>query len=121
METKLLVIARVRDEEIVNAPVEVEAKNGDPSEGANYNEVEEVAKNNACVVLYEATNSGWVGTIKVEGCWVGEIGGNEEYRKEWSENYVDKNNSTLKMMVAWDKPVSEKSEEETKQADGHAD
>jgi len=42
----------------VNAPVEVEAKNGDPSEGANYNEVEEVAKNNACVVLYEATNSG---------------------------------------------------------------
>ena len=57
MEAKLLVVALIRDEEIVNTPVEVEAKNGDPSEGANYNEIEEVAKDNACVVLYEATNS----------------------------------------------------------------
>jgi len=105
----------------VHAPVEVEAKDGDPGEGADEDEVAVVADDGTDVVLDEPADGGGGGAAEVEAAWLGEVGQEEESAKEGGEGDIDEDNLALEVLVAGEEPVDDEGEDEAEEADHAAD
>ena len=84
----------------MHAPVQVEAKDGDPGEGADEDEVAVVADDGTDVVLDELADGGGVGAGKVEAAWLGEVGQEQEAAEKGGEGDVDEDNLALEVLVA---------------------
>ena len=120
-EAKLPVVDFVWPQHLVDAPVQVEAEDGDPGEGADEDEVAVVADHGADVLLDELADGRGGGAVHVEGARLREVDEQQEAAEEGGEGDVDQHNLALEVVVAGKEPVDQEGDEKTDQADHRTD
>ena len=105
----------------MNTPIKIEAKDCDPGESGDEDEVAVVADDGADVILDELADGGGGGAVEEEAARLGEVGEEEEAAEEGGEGDVDEDNLALEVLVTWEEPVDNECEHKAEKADDGAD